>query len=36
VLSVGGQNDGVVEPLLITSDQFRAFVERMRRFTRTG
>jgi radical S-adenosyl methionine domain-containing protein 2 len=28
VLPVGGQNDGLVEPLLITPDQFRAFVER--------
>lgn len=28
VLPVGGQNDGKVEPLLITGEQFRAFVER--------
>ena len=36
VLPVNGQNDGEVEPLLITGETFRAFVDRHRGLSRTG
>lgn len=36
VLAIAGQNDGEVEPLLITRDQFRAFVERHRALEAEG
>jgi radical S-adenosyl methionine domain-containing protein 2 len=36
VLRVVGQNDGSVEPLLITGEQFRAFVDRHRHLAAEG
>ncbi|MFM9957972.1 MAG: viperin family antiviral radical SAM protein [Phycisphaerales bacterium] len=36
VLAIEGQNDGRIEPLLITPDEFRAFVERHRIVERHG
>ncbi len=36
VLPIDGQNDGTVKPLLITSDQFQAFVDRHRRLGAHG
>ena len=36
VLPVGGQNDGVVEPLLVTREEFEAWVERHRELGAEG
>lgn len=36
VLPVGGQNDGKVEPLLVTAEQFAAFVDRHRGLAADG
>ena len=36
VLAIAGQNDGAVEPLLITRDQFAAFVQRHQRLVALG